>query len=101
RRVAYVTQAPSVYGDLTVAENLRYFAGVVGAPPASVERAIDVTGLARQAGQLSGSLSGGERSRASLAVALLGDPELIVLDEPTVGLDPALRRDLWGTFHQL
>ncbi|MPZ98790.1 MAG: ATP-binding cassette domain-containing protein [Dehalococcoidia bacterium] len=101
RRVAYVTQTPSVYGDLTVTENLRYFAGVLGAPPASVERAVEVTGLRQQAKQIAGSLSGGECSRASLAVALLGDPELIVLDEPTVGLDPALRRDLWRTFHDL
>jgi ABC-2 type transport system ATP-binding protein len=104
-RVGYVTQAPSVYGDLTVRENLRYFARVVGAPPGSVEKAIETVGLTEQADQVvgtfSGGLSGGERSRVSLATALLGRPELLVLDEPTVGLDPVLRRDLWNTFHRL
>jgi ABC-2 type transport system ATP-binding protein len=104
-RVAYVTQAPSVYGDLTVRENLRYFARVVGAAPGSVEEAIETVGLVEQADQVvgtfSGGLSGGQRSRVSLATALLGHPELLVLDEPTVGLDPVLRRDLWNTFHRL
>jgi ABC-2 type transport system ATP-binding protein len=104
-RVGYVTQAPSVYGDLTVRENLRYFARVVDAPSGSVEEAIETVGLAEQADQVvgtfSGGLSGGQRSRVSLATALLGRPELLVLDEPTVGLDPVLRRDLWNTFHRL
>jgi ABC-2 type transport system ATP-binding protein len=104
-RVGYVTQAPSVYGDLTVRENLRYFARVVGAPRSSVEEAIETVGLSEQADQVvgtfSGGLSGGQRSRVSLATALLGRPELLVLDEPTVGLDPVLRRDLWNTFHRL
>jgi ABC-2 type transport system ATP-binding protein len=101
RRVAYVTQGPSVYADLTVRENLRYFAGVLGAPGGSVEHAIEVVSLEGQADQLVRTLSGGERSRVSLATALLGDPELLVLDEPTVGLDPVLRRDLWQTFREL
>jgi ABC-2 type transport system ATP-binding protein len=104
-RVGYVTQAPSVYGDLTVRENLRYFARVVDAAPGRVDEAIETVGLAEQADQvvggLSGGLSGGERSRVSLATALLGRPEVLVLDEPTVGLDPVLRRDLWNTFHRL
>jgi ABC-2 type transport system ATP-binding protein len=104
-RVGYVTQAPSVYGDLTVRENLRYFARVVGASPSSVEEAIETVGLSEQADQVvgtfSGGLSGGQRSRVSLATALLGRPELLVLDEPTVGLDPVLRRDLWNTFHRI
>ena len=104
-RVGYVTQAPSVYGDLTVRENLRYFARVVDAAPGRVDEAIQTVGLAEQADQvvggLSGGLSGGQRSRVSLATALLGRPELLVLDEPTVGLDPVLRRDLWNTFHRL
>jgi ABC-2 type transport system ATP-binding protein len=104
-RVGYVTQAPSVYGDLTVRENLRYFARVVGAPRGSVDEAIETVGLTEQADQVvgtfSGGLSGGQRSRVSLATALLGRPELLVLDEPTVGLDPVLRRDLWNTFHRL
>lgn len=101
RRVGYVTQAPSVYDDLTVRENLRYFARIVGAPEHRVEETVAQVGLREQLDQVAGSLSGGERSRASLAVALLGDPELIVLDEPTVGLDPVLRRELWRTFHAL
>ncbi|WP_245979970.1 ABC transporter ATP-binding protein [Gryllotalpicola protaetiae] len=101
RRVGYVTQASSVYDDLTVRENLRYFARVLGAPASDVDRVIDETGLGDQAAQLTGSLSGGQRNRVSLAAALLGAPELLVLDEPTVGLDPVLRSELWGLFHRL
>jgi ABC-2 type transport system ATP-binding protein len=101
RRVGYVTQAPSVYTDLSVRENLRYFARVLGVGRDRVEDAIDVVDLGPQADQVVRTLSGGERSRVSLATALLGEPELLVLDEPTVGLDPVLRRDLWSTFHRL
>ena len=100
-RVGYVTQAPSVYADLTVAENLRYFAAVLGAPPSDVERVVAEVGLEEYVGSLTGAMSGGQRARVSLAAALLGTPELLVLDEPTVGLDPVLRRDLWQLFHQL
>jgi len=101
RRVAYVTQAPSVYADLTVRENLAYFARVVDAPPRRIDAALDVVGLAALDRRIVRTLSGGELSRASLATALLGEPELLVLDEPTVGLDPVLRRDLWTTFREL
>jgi ABC-2 type transport system ATP-binding protein len=101
RRVGYVTQAPSVYTDLTVGENLRYFERVVGAAHGSVERALDTVGLRDLAGRVVRTLSGGQVSRASLAAALLAGPELLVLDEPTVGLDPLLRRDLWRTFRTL
>ncbi len=100
-RVAYVTQAPSVYSDLTVRGNLRYFATILGAPEAAVEQAIDDVDLRPEADRLVGRLSGGQRGRVSLATALLGSPDLLVLDEPTVGLDPVLRRDLWALFHRL
>jgi ABC-2 type transport system ATP-binding protein len=100
-RVAYVTQAPSVYPDLTVHENLRYFGRVVDAPATRVDEVIATVKLDARANQIVRTLSGGERSRASLAAALLGDPEVLILDEPTVGLDPLLRRDLWQTFDTL
>ena len=101
RRVGYVTQAPSVYTDLSVRENLRYFARVLGVATRRVDAAIEIVDLGGQAEQVVGTLSGGERNRVSLATALLGEPELLVLDEPTVGLDPVLRRDLWATFRRL
>jgi ABC-2 type transport system ATP-binding protein len=100
-RVGYRTQAPAVYLDLTVRENLRYFGGIYGVSRDRIEAAVETVDLGANAGQLAGSLSGGELARVSLAVALLNEPELLVLDEPTVGLDPVLRRDLWDTFRRL
>jgi len=101
RRVAYTTQAPSVYGDLTLRENLRYFSRLLGIGGDGIDDAIETVGLAELAGRQVRTFSGGQLSRASLATALLGAPELLVLDEPTVGLDPVLRRDLWATFRRL
>ena len=104
-RVGYVTQAPSVYTDLTVRENLAYFAQVIGVRrphlDAEVSRVLDAVALTDAGEQRVASLSGGQLSRVSLAAALVGTPELLVLDEPTVGLDPVLRRDLWAIFRRL
>jgi ABC-2 type transport system ATP-binding protein len=100
-RVGYVTQAPSVYPDLTVRENIRFFARVLRVPASRAEEPIHAVDLDEHVDQLVGSLSGGERARVSLAAALVGAPEVLVLDEPTVGLDPVLRRDLWEMFHRL
>jgi ABC-2 type transport system ATP-binding protein len=101
REVGYVTQAPSVYADLSVRENARYFAALYGLSAGAADRAIADVGLAGAAGQLVGNLSGGQRSRASLACALVSTPRLLVLDEPTVGQDPVLRADLWARFRAL
>ena len=100
-RVGYVTQAPSVYADLSVAENLAYFSRVLGVPHSRVDEVIDSVDLGSHREQLAGSLSGGQLARVSLATALLGEPEMLVLDEPTVGLDPVLREDLWSMFRGL
>jgi ABC-2 type transport system ATP-binding protein len=101
RRIGYLTQAPSVYADLTVRENARYFASLFGVGAARADAAVGDVGLSRAAGQLVGTLSGGQRARASLACALVSQPDLLVLDEPTVGQDPVLRNELWDQFRGL
>ncbi|MGH3682196.1 MAG: ABC transporter ATP-binding protein [Natronosporangium sp.] len=101
RTIGYLTQSPSVYADLTVRENVRYFASLYGIAGDDADQTIRDVGLAEQARQLVGTLSGGQHSRASLACALVSRPELLVLDEPTVGQDPVLRDELWKRFRQL
>ena len=100
-RIGYMAQGSAIYLDLTVEENLEYFAGVLRLAAMEVERVMAVVALTSFVGRLASSLSGGEQTRLSLAIALLGSPPALILDEPTVGLDPILRRDLWRTFEEL
>ena len=101
RRVGYVTQGASVYGDLSARENLRFFARILGAPAERIHEVLATVALDEHADRPVDALSGGQRARVSLAAALLGAPDVLVLDEPTVGLDPVLRRALWHTFRSL
>ena len=101
RRLAYLAQSPAVYFDLTVAENLRYFAAVLGVEGDRADEVIELVGLGQAARQVVRSLSGGQQRRVSLAITLLSNPDVLILDEPTVGLDPVLRRDLWDQFRAL
>ena len=100
-RIGYLTQSPSVYDDLTARENARYFASLYGLGDAEADAALEAVGLAEARNQLVGNLSGGQRSRASLACALVGHPEVLVLDEPTVGQDPVLRDEIWARFRDM
>ena len=101
RRVGYVTQDPTIYNDLRVVDNVRYFAALYGVDAGAADAAVDGVGLRGHADAYCGNLSGGQRTRVSLACALVCQPDLLVLDEPTVGLDPVLRADLWEQFRAL
>jgi ABC-2 type transport system ATP-binding protein len=100
-RVGYMAQVPALYSDLTVTENLRHFGTLLGVDNARVDEVIDLVDLGSRRSAMVHTLSGGELNRASLGAALIGSPEVLVLDEPTVGLDPLLRRDLWASFRAL
>lgn len=104
-KVSYMTQEVSVYNDITVTENLEYFATMLGmrrpAVKLEVRRLLKTVGLEAQQNQIVANLSGGQKQRVSLAIALIGKPRLMVLDEPTVGLDPLLREELWNLFRTL
>jgi ABC-2 type transport system ATP-binding protein len=101
RRVGYMPQDPTIYNDLRIVDNVRYFASLYGFDNSAADTAIERVGLTDHRTAFCGNLSGGQRTRASLACALVCQPELLVLDEPTVGLDPVLRADLWEQFHDL
>jgi ABC-2 type transport system ATP-binding protein len=101
RRVGYMPQDPTIYNDLRIVDNVRYFASLYGMAADAADAAIDAVGLQDHRTAFCGNLSGGQRTRVSLACALVCRPDLLVLDEPTVGLDPVLRADLWGQFHAL
>jgi len=100
-RVGYVTQDPTIYNDLRIIDNARYFAALYGTDSQAADEAVSAVGLDDHRTALCSNLSGGQRTRVSLACALVARPDLLVLDEPTVGLDPVLRVDLWDQFHQI
>ncbi|MGH8491558.1 MAG: ABC transporter ATP-binding protein [Moraxellaceae bacterium] len=103
REVGYMTQRFSYYEDLSIRENLEFVARVYGMSnrKQAVEKALEELGLASRATQLAGSLSGGWKQRLALAASLLHEPKLLLLDEPTAGVDPKARRDFWEEIHQL
>jgi ABC-2 type transport system ATP-binding protein len=101
RRVGYMPQQPTIYDDLRIVDNVRYFAALAGADAQDADDAIRSVDLDSHRGDYCANLSGGQRARVSLACALVGRPDLLVLDEPTIGLDPVLRAELWQQFQTL
>ena len=105
KQISYMTQELSVYEDLTVGQNLNFFATMAGLNKkdriTAVREVLQTVELTSNADNLVQNLSGGQRQRVSLAIALVAKPKLLVLDEPTVGLDPVLREKLWNLFHEL
>jgi ABC-2 type transport system ATP-binding protein len=100
-RVGYMPQDPTIYDDVRIIDNVRYFASLYGFDSGAADTAIERVGLTDHRTAFCGNLSGGQRTRVSLACALVCQPDLLVLDEPTVGLDPVLRADLWEQFIDL
>jgi ABC-2 type transport system ATP-binding protein len=101
RRLGYMTQTRGLYDDLTARENVRYFARIFGAPANRVDETLETVRLSDLADRVVHTLSNGEQARTALATTLVAQPPVLLLDEPTVGLDPLLRRDLWHTFRRL
>ncbi|MBS4729674.1 ABC transporter ATP-binding protein [Mycobacterium sp. SM1] len=101
RRVGYLPQDPTIYNDLRVIDNVRYFASLYGMAGRVAEEAINEVDLQDQRTAYCADLSGGQRARVSLACALVCHPDVLVLDEPTIGVDPVLRADLWAKFAAL
>ncbi|MEQ9641895.1 MAG: ABC transporter ATP-binding protein [Alphaproteobacteria bacterium] len=101
RRVGYMTQRFSLYADLTVAENLDFVARLYGLPLKRAAEQIDKLGLGDRRDQLAGNLSGGWKQRLALGACILPEPDLLLLDEPTAGVDPQARRDFWDEIHAL
>lgn len=103
--VSYMTQELSVYPDLTVKENLKYFITMTGQSRKTsgdiLKEVLELVDMTNKSDSLVSNLSSGQKQRVSLAVALIGSPKLMVLDEPTVGLDPVLRENLWSLFTRL
>jgi len=103
RRVGYMTQKFSFYEDLTIEENLEFIARIYGVPDrkAAVEKSLERLGMTERRKQLAGTLSGGWKQRLALSACLIHEPQLLLLDEPTAGVDPKARREFWDEIHQL
>ena len=103
KNIGYMTQRFSFYEDLTIEENLDFIARIYGVPErkAAVEKSLEQLGMTARRSQLAGTLSGGWKQRLALSACLIHEPQLLLLDEPTAGVDPKARRDFWEEIHQL